>query len=88
MHVRVGAARNADAVVASRASTWNGLLSAQERLSQRPGGVELARTGRAQEQIGVARATTGHGAREEVAHARLRIELGEEAVGSEVIRHG
>ncbi|VWM24516.1 Uncharacterised protein [Collinsella intestinalis] len=88
MHVRMGAAGNTAAVITGGAGTRDAIFAAQKRLGQRPSGIELAGTRRAEEQIGVARTAARHRTSEEVAHTRLRIELDEEAVGGEAVGHG
>ena len=69
VHVGVRMACDAHAAVARAAA----VLLAQECLGKRPRGVELARAGRAQKQVGVRCATAGDGIGQKVAHALLGV---------------
>ena len=75
MHVGMRMASDPHAIVACTAAA----LAAQELLRHSPGGVEFTRTRRAQKQIRVARPARSDGMGEKIAHARLRLELRQQA---------
>ena len=83
MHVGMRMTRDPYTCLAGTATA----MRADERLRERPCGVELARPRGADEQVGVRSATALDGALKKCPHARLRVELSEQRSRARLRRH-